>query len=60
MKYRECRHCGASLDFGEKCNCREQKENKEKILSELFKQESNGQFNISECLKVNKNKETNK
>ena len=23
MKYRKCEYCGATLDFGERCECRE-------------------------------------
>lgn len=32
-----CRHCGANLDSGEKCNCLEEKEKKlAKIMSYLI------------------------
>lgn len=26
MQYQTCPHCGAHLDFGERCNCRDKKE----------------------------------
>ena len=26
MQYKTCPHCGAHLDFGERCDCRDKKE----------------------------------
>jgi hypothetical protein len=44
MKYRECEHCGASLDFGEKCNCIEESEAKKKQYESLFCLDADGQI----------------
>lgn len=46
MKYIVCEHCGATLDFGEKCNCLEEKESKLNQLLSLLSQESDGQLTI--------------
>lgn len=27
-KYQVCPHCGSNLDFGEKCDCQDKKDNK--------------------------------
>lgn len=28
MKYQVCEHCGAALDFGERCDCTKEEKNK--------------------------------
>lgn len=48
MKYRECPTCGASLDFGEKCeDCMESNKRKadmHRAIKRLVLQEENGQL----------------
>ncbi|MDF2543443.1 MAG: hypothetical protein K0S47_3161 [Herbinix sp.] len=46
MKFIECEHCGASLDFGEKCSCFDEKEIKLNQLMALFTQSSDGQITL--------------
>lgn len=48
MKFIECEHCGSSLDFGEKCNCLEEKELNQKELSLLMEEEQNGQIKLKD------------
>lgn len=38
MKCMICEHCGASLDFGEKCDCRENEERRSKAQSDKEEQ----------------------
>lgn len=44
MKFKECECCGASLDFGERCECEEIKETKLNELLSLFNQDEDGQL----------------
>jgi hypothetical protein len=46
MKFQECEHCGAALDFGEKCNCQEESELKRKQYESLFCIDADGQYKI--------------
>lgn len=36
-KYRTCPFCGAHLDHGERCDCREEKEETEELCRRLIK-----------------------
>lgn len=40
VKYKECPWCSASLDFGEKCNCRDEIKRKEMVKGEIKDNES--------------------
>lgn len=54
MKFKECEHCGAALDFGEKCTCKKEKQKKlNKILS-LLSTEEDGQVKIEHQEKIDK------
>ena len=44
--YRVCPHCGANLDPGESCDCHLEQEEKERILSVMFRQGPDGQMEI--------------
>jgi hypothetical protein len=46
MNYKECKYCKAALDFGEKCNCQEEKELKMKELESLFCVDTDGQLTL--------------
>lgn len=46
MKYRTCHLCGATLDFGEKCDCKAKKEEEIKRLAALYKTSDDGQMEI--------------
>lgn len=56
--YKKCPHCGANLDPGEFCNCRQEQEEKERILSVMFRQETDGQMELG-GLYVNNGKRSN-
>ena len=47
-RFQTCAYCGASLDFGEKCDCQEEKELKRQAQAakwrNMTKTESNGQI----------------
>ena len=32
MKYRECEYCGSSLDFNEKCDCKQSEEKRKRLV----------------------------
>lgn len=46
MFFRECPYCGDNLDPGEKCDCRERKEQKEQRLMSLFDVDITGQISM--------------
>lgn len=50
-KYRECPFCRCSLDFGERCDCQDEKQKKERAREEQFRKlftvEKNGQLKIA-------------
>lgn len=52
----KCLECGAFLDPGEKCTCREEKTIRDKMISESLKQDEVGQFFISETSKIHQKK----
>lgn len=46
MKFIVCEHCGASLDFGEKCDCLRLKELQKNELSKSIEEEKSGQLKL--------------
>lgn len=46
MYYRECDNCGANLDPGEKCDCREIERAKQIEYEKSVEQEDSGQFRL--------------
>lgn len=44
MKYEICCGCGCHLDFGERCDCKEQDKLVDEKLKKLIRVESNGQM----------------
>lgn len=42
-----CEECGANLDPGEKCTCREEREQRDRKLQELYKEDGNMQYAIN-------------
>lgn len=44
MKFRTCPECGASLDFGERCDCRRESEERARKWEQLTKTEHGGQI----------------
>lgn len=60
MKFKQCEYCSASLDFGKRCNCREEAEAKRKRLESLVTQDTDGQLELSDGIEIKineKNKE---
>ena len=49
--FNTCPNCGASLDPGERCDCREQKMKNEMMLKKIIDTDENGQMYIvgGEC-----------
>ena len=39
MKYWTCKMCGANLDMGERCDCREKAERKRAQMEKFYKRE---------------------
>lgn len=50
MYYMECPYCGSNLDPGEKCDCRDKKEEKTEEMKKLYFSDSNGQMTIKEAI----------
>ena len=46
MYYRECPRCGCTLDPGERCDCLEEKKEKENRLAELMESDRFGQLTM--------------
>lgn len=44
--YWKCSNCGANLDPGERCNCYQEQEERERELSELFRWGAGGQMEM--------------
>lgn len=53
MKFRTCERCGASLDFGEKCDCFEIKRKRLDRLMTLLSTENNGQIKM-DCKEISR------
>lgn len=53
MYYIECPYCGSNLDPGEKCDCRDNKEEKTEEMKKLYFSDSNGQMTIREAIDDN-------
>lgn len=53
MKYRSCERCGASLDFGEKCDCMEEERIRERKIENYirttFVEDDNFQMSFAVC-----------
>lgn len=45
--YRECPDCGCSLDPGERCDCRNEREKKEDEVIEYIKIGARGQYRLN-------------
>lgn len=45
--YRECPNCGCSLDPGERCDCRNEREKKEDEMKEYIKIGPRGQYRLN-------------
>lgn len=55
MFFRTCNYCGAALDPGEKCDCQDQKQQRDEQISKSLRMDLWGQMefkevNDSQCL----------
>lgn len=50
MLYRECPYCGANLDPGELCDCRDKEEEYKRKCADLFTHEQSGQMVLREAI----------
>lgn len=46
MYFNVCKNCGANLDPGEKCDCREEKQKRLSFFENVFSEDSDGQMVI--------------
>ena len=54
MRWYKCERCGANLDPGEHCECREEKNERINRMCELFHTENNGQLVLREVIDYGK------
>jgi len=46
MQYVTCPLCNSNLDFGEKCDCQEKREEKAKKISDMLQVSGTGQMSL--------------
>lgn len=57
MYFRTCPYCGDDLDPGERCECRNEKEQRDRFFESILSEDLDGQLSIQSDAEQDKHKE---